>query len=82
MNAPRWKRVLLKISGQSLGGDGGLNLEEIESIATQCRDVNALGVELIVVVGGGNFIRGTQSTKWGINRVMKGEPTGWLIFVE
>ncbi len=69
MNAPRWKRVLLKISGQSLGGDGGLNLEEIESIATQCRDVNALGVELIVVVGGGNFIRGEMLAERGVSRI-------------
>jgi len=69
MDAPRWKRVLLKISGQSLGGGGGLNLEEIESIATQCRDVNALGVELAVVVGGGNFIRGEMLAERGVSRI-------------
>ena len=69
MDAPRWKRVLLKISGQSLGGDGGLNLEEVESIATQCRDVNALGVELAVVVGGGNFIRGEMLAERGVSRI-------------
>ncbi|MGE5610641.1 MAG: UMP kinase [Bacillota bacterium] len=56
----KYKRVLLKISGEVLGGEQGFGLEtgELENIAQQCADVGKLGVELAVVVGGGNFIRG------------------------
>jgi uridylate kinase len=56
----KYKRVLLKISGEVLGGEQGSGLEagELKNIALQCADVCKLGVELAVVVGGGNFIRG------------------------
>jgi len=80
MGQPRWKRVLLKISGQSLGEDGGLDLDEIKSIATQCGEVSRLGVELAVVVGGGNFIRGEMLAERGVNRIT-GDYMGMLATV-
>jgi uridylate kinase len=56
----RYKRVLLKISGEGFCEEGGFGIEanELENIARQCMEVAKLGVELAIVVGGGNFIRG------------------------
>lgn len=57
----RYKRVLLKISGEGLCEEGefGLQAAEIDNIARQCAEVAHMGVELAIVVGGGNFIRGS-----------------------
>lgn len=70
MPAPRYKRVLLKISGEGFCTEGGSGIDhsQLQSIAVQCRDVSALGVELGVVVGGGNFVRGQDMAKRGIGR--------------
>jgi uridylate kinase len=56
----RYKRVLLKLSGEGLCEEGGFGLgaAELASIASQCAEVAKLGVQLAIVVGGGNFIRG------------------------
>lgn len=56
----KYKRVLLKISGEGLCSEGGFGLDggEIQNIARQCAEVAKLGVQLAIVVGGGNFIRG------------------------
>jgi uridylate kinase len=56
----RYKRVLLKISGEGFCEEGGFGIEagELENIARQCVEVARTGVQLAVVVGGGNFIRG------------------------
>ncbi len=56
----RYKRVLLKISGEGFAHEGGFGLEgsELENIARQCIEVADTGVQLAIVVGGGNFIRG------------------------
>src|SRR3954468_1765911 len=58
--APAYKRVLLKISGEGFCHEGGFGIEatELENIAKQCIEVAQMGVELGIVVGGGNFIRG------------------------
>ncbi|HUT33346.1 MAG TPA: UMP kinase [Planctomycetota bacterium] len=70
MPTSRYKRVLLKISGEGFcrEGAGGIDHELLLSIAQQCRDVNALGVELGVVVGGGNFVRGHVMAQRGVGR--------------
>ena len=62
-----YKRVLLKISGEGLSGEGGFGIEahELETIARQCVDVAKMGVQLAVVVGGGNFIRGATFSEQG-----------------
>src|SRR5260221_2600625 len=64
---PAYKRVLLKISGEGFSHEGGFGIEAdaIENIARQCVDVCKLGVELAVVVGGGNFIRGATFAEDG-----------------
>ena len=66
-DGPVYKRVLLKISGEGFCHEGGFGIEadEIETIAQQCVDVAHQGVELAVVVGGGNFIRGATFAEDG-----------------
>jgi uridylate kinase len=65
--APKYKRVLLKLSGESLGhgGKSGISLDETNAIAEQLVRVHARGVQLAVVVGGGNILRGAQFTAGG-----------------
>jgi uridylate kinase len=62
---PRYKRVLLKISGEALQGDGdwGIDYSVLENIARQVREVQALGVEVALVIGGGNMIRGAEEAR-------------------
>jgi uridylate kinase len=63
--APKYRRVLLKLSGEALGYGGGklgINLDETRVIAEQLQRVVARGVQLAIVVGGGNLLRGAQFT--------------------
>jgi uridylate kinase len=71
MPTPRYKRVLLKISGEGFCREhsSGIDREQLLSTAQQCRDLNRLGVELAIVVGGGNFVRGQVMAQQGIGRV-------------
>jgi len=57
---PKYKRVILKLSGEALAGDKGFGLDEntLDSIAEQIKEISVLGVEVAIVVGGGNFWRG------------------------
>ena len=59
----KYKRVLLKISGEALAGDGhfGINEDMLKRVALQIKEVTELGVQVAVVVGGGNFWRGRTS---------------------
>lgn len=63
MNNPMYKRVLLKLSGEALSGDKGfgINNDVVNEIATAIQKIQAVGVEVSVVVGGGNFWRGRTS---------------------
>lgn len=60
MSGIKYKRIMLKISGEALAGDQkqGLNTETINSISDKIKEVHDLGVEIAIVVGGGNFWRG------------------------
>ncbi|MDB5357404.1 MAG: pyrH [Phycisphaerales bacterium] len=62
-----YKRVLLKISGEGFGHEGGFGIEaeQLENVAQQCVDVAKMGVQLAIVVGGGNFIRGATFSEQG-----------------
>jgi uridylate kinase len=65
---PKYQRVLLKLSGEALGYGGnklGINLDETKAIAEQLKRVHARGVQLAIVVGGGNLLRGAQFTAGG-----------------
>ena len=65
-----YKRVLIKLSGEGLAGkDGfGINPAVIGIIAEQIRDVHALGVQVSIVMGGGNIIRGLTAAEEGMDR--------------
>ena len=65
-----WKRVLLKLSGEAFAGGGGLGVDPdtVQSIARQIADVVRHGVEVAVVIGGGNYFRGTQLAERGMDR--------------
>ncbi|EFJ07189.1 hypothetical protein SELMODRAFT_130301 [Selaginella moellendorffii] len=59
---PRWQRVLLKVSGEALAGDGTQNIDPklTMSIAREIASMSRLGIEIAMVVGGGNFFRGAN----------------------
>jgi uridylate kinase len=65
-----WKRVVVKLSGEALMGSAahGLDAQTVERIASDLADAAGLGVEIAVVVGGGNFFRGIQGADKGIER--------------
>ena len=67
---PRFKRILLKISGEGLVGDGkyGIDPPTLTQIATEISDVHRLGVEIAVVIGGGNIFRGIAASASGMDR--------------
>jgi uridylate kinase len=66
-----FKRILLKLSGEALAGDKGFGVEthRIHSIAGEIREVHELGVEIALVVGGGNFFRGVAEQARDMDRV-------------
>ena len=67
---PAYKRVLLKLSGEALMGDDayGINRETIDRITTEVKEVLNLGVEVGVVIGGGNIFRGVAPAAAGMDR--------------
>lgn len=67
---PIYKRILLKLSGEGLMGDKsfGVSSEVVASLAKQIKDIKDLGVDICVVVGGGNIFRGAQEASKGLNR--------------
>lgn len=71
MEAPKYKRVLLKISGEALAGDErrGLNFDVINKVADAIKECTQLGVQVGVVVGGGNFWRGKKDGGDDMQRV-------------
>ncbi|MCC7062478.1 MAG: UMP kinase [Planctomycetes bacterium] len=72
------KRILLKISGESLGEEGGgVAPAVVAQVAAQIARVQRLGVEVAVVVGGGNLLRGAEFAKLGTNRATA-DPLGML----
>jgi len=67
---PRYSRILLKLSGEALGGPGGvgINPESVHSMAEQVREIRDLGVQTVIVLGGGNIFRGLAGSERGIER--------------
>jgi uridylate kinase len=68
---PRYKRVLLKLSGEALAGDRGFGIEPevVDRITDEIRSISAMGVELGLVIGGGNIVRGAMASRKGMDRV-------------
>ncbi len=67
---PLYRRILLKLSGEALGGESGQGIcpEVVHDMARQIKEVRDLGVEIVVVMGGGNIFRGLQGSERGIER--------------
>ena len=67
---PRYRRVVVKLSGQALAGAGGSGVDpaSLAQVADEVLAVHDLGVQVAVVVGGGNFFRGRMADGWGISR--------------
>lgn len=73
-----YKRVLLKLSGEALSGNGqAFDPEVLKGLAEELKEIQEQGVELAVVVGGGNFIRGKMLAEMGMNRA-QGDYMGML----
>ena len=70
MQSPRYKRVVLKLSGEALAGSSGYGIDPrtLVSIAGQIKEVVARGVEVAIVVGGGNIWRGVAGSAQGMDR--------------
>ena len=79
---PKYRRVLLKLSGEALGGDArvGICPEAVRNMAQQIREVRVLGVQVVVVVGGGNIFRGLSGSQRGVERAT-GDYMGMLATV-
>jgi len=78
----KYKRILLKLSGEALMGSQryGISPEMVDMYATEIKKVVQLGVEVAIVIGGGNIFRGMQGEKSGIDRV-QGDYMGMLATV-
>lgn len=69
-NDVKYKRVVLKLSGEALAGDQGfgINPPELKTVAKEIKEVHELGVQVCIVVGGGNMWRGVTGEKLGMER--------------
>src|SRR6201985_3845691 len=67
---PRYRRVVVKLSGEALAGPGssGVDPDSLSRVAEEVLSVHDLGVQVAVVVGGGNYFRGRMAEGWGISR--------------
>lgn len=74
---PKFKRILLKLSGESLMGEQGhgIDTKHLNEYAAQIKEIHDLGVEIGIVIGGGNIFRGLQGAGKGFDRV-KGDQMG------
>ncbi len=70
MTELKYKRVLLKLSGESLGGENGfgISVSEAEAIARRVQEIHEMGVEVAIVIGAGNLWRGKQGLDRGMDR--------------
>lgn len=82
MSEPKYKRILLKLSGEALMGDlsGGIDAKTIQRVAGEIDDLCRAGVEVGLVIGGGNIIRGAEKASEGLDRVT-GDHMGMLATV-
>lgn len=78
----KYNRILLKLSGESLAGEKGqgIDVAHLESYAEQIKEIAQMGVQIGVVIGGGNIFRGLSGSKSGFDRV-KGDQMGMLATV-
>ncbi len=67
----KYKRIMLKLSGEILAGEnsGGIDPDILNRLVTQIREVSRLGVQIAIVIGGGNIFRGIQAGSQGLDRI-------------
>ena len=82
MTSPIYKRILLKLSGEALMGNQGFGVDPLMAVkvAEELKEVHGLGVEMAIVIGGGNIFRGLRATAQGMDRV-SGDLMGMLATV-
>jgi uridylate kinase len=82
LRAPVYRRIVLKLSGESLQGpeSSGIHAETIQGIAREVKEVRELGVQVAIIVGGGNIFRGTRQKQLAIDRAT-GDYMGMLATV-
>jgi uridylate kinase len=70
LNQPMYRRVLLKLSGEALMGDQGFGIspQMLKYVADEVKAVHEMGVQIAIVVGGGNIFRGVKATSFGMER--------------
>ena len=80
--ANKYKRILLKLSGESLMGEKGYGIDEnrLHDYAVQIKEIADMGIQIGIVIGGGNIFRGLSGAKKGFDRV-KGDQMGMLATV-
>jgi uridylate kinase len=68
---PVYQRILLKLSGEVLGGKSGVGIDQLEvrAVAERVREVSRMGVQVALVIGGGNILRGASAESLGMERV-------------
>jgi uridylate kinase len=78
----RFKRILLKLSGESLAGEKGFGIDEkrLAEYAQQIKEIHEMGIQIGIVIGGGNIFRGLKGASKGFDRV-KGDQMGMLATV-
>jgi len=71
MKKPKYKRILLKLGGESLSGKKGrgIDVQKINFIAKEIAEIREFGIQIAMVIGGGNIFRGQEGSEKGINRV-------------
>jgi uridylate kinase len=82
MKKAKYRRILLKLSGEALGGERGIGIcpEAVQDMARQVQEVRDLGVEVVIVIGGGNIFRGLSGSERGVERAT-GDYMGMLATV-
>lgn len=67
---PKYKRILLKLSGESLAGPGGFGIDPMraENVAQRVKDIHNLGIDVAIVIGAGNLWRGREGLNRGMDR--------------
>jgi len=68
---PIYKRIMLKLSGESFAEEekGGISIERVKFISKELAGIKQMGIQIAIVIGGGNIFRGRQASKKGINQV-------------
>ena len=71
MANPKYKRILIKLSGEALAGERGvgIDIQTVQTIAKEIQEVHSLGIEIALVIGGGNLWRGEPAAEAGMDRV-------------